>query len=219
MNYNIGQFRRGQLALSRYKTSFSSSLTNYLQDEFQDLAINCYTSLKNNNCYYLNFSIQQVAFSQTITLSLTNETKDRTQYLEKYTVPAGSGKVNYEIAFSPNSTYTKVIFTLNRDLNNYNRTPTIKVDNFYQITDLMDSLKSSYSDLNYITKIGVQGPTGLLLMINQEPIKIGRNQVYELENENIKIKSFGVVLKENAKQADGYDSFILDFLYNDEGGN
>lgn len=124
--------------------------------------------------------------------------------------------------FTPNSTYNLIVFVLARTTEDYNITEdsqygrimdiTVNKNNIYLITNIINTLASTY-ELTRLTRIGVQGPTGLMMSINGEQIKIGKTGIYELNDVNIKITYLGFVLKENVLNVDGYDNFILDFEY------
>lgn len=89
---------------------------------------------------------------------------------------------------------------------------TVNENNIYLITNIIDTLASTYG-LTELIRIGVQGPTGLMMSINGEQIRIGKTGIYELNDINIKITYLGFALKENVLNVDGYDNFILDFEY------
>lgn len=89
---------------------------------------------------------------------------------------------------------------------------TVNENNIYLITNIIDTFASTYG-LTELIRIGVQGPTGLMMSINGEQIRIGKTGIYELNDINIKITYLGFALKENVLNVDGYDNFILDFEY------
>jgi hypothetical protein len=83
------------------------------------------------------------------------------------------------------------------------------VNNYTQLIDVLNFLKIAYSDLKYLTKIGVQGPPALLMCIDGEQIRVGKSGIYEL-NSNINITSISFVPKNTSN---GLDYFIMDFEY------
>lgn len=216
MSYNIGQFRRTQLALSEYYSNLTYEVKNYKHDEILDAAIEP-KEIKKDSSYYLSFSVVQKNTSQIFNIYLWNSTKQIKQTLESYAVPAGNGESIFEIAYTPNSQYDKIIFAISlRDLSNAKDILEIKINTLQEITNVIETLKTLYPDLKNLKKMGLQGTSGMLVLINGEPIRIGRNNLYELEDDNIKVTSLGFVLKENSFWSDGYDQFILDFLYEKE---
>lgn len=157
---------------------------------------------------------------QNFSLQLQNSTDSQT--IEDYTVPAGTGSTTFDIVFTPNSTYNLIVFVLARTAEDYNIIEnsqygrimdiTVNENNIYLMTNIIDTLTSTYG-LTKLIRIGIQGPTGLMMSINGEQIKIGKTGIYELNDINIKITYLGFALKENALNVDGYDNFILDFEY------
>lgn len=157
---------------------------------------------------------------QNFSLQLQNSTDSQT--IEDYTVPAGTGSTTFDIVFTPNSTYNLIVFVLARTTEDYNIIEnsqygrimdiTVNENNIYLMTNIIDTLASTYG-LTELIRIGVQGPTGLMMSINGEQIKVGKTGIYELNDVNIKITYLGFALKENVLNVDGYDNFILDFEY------
>ncbi len=157
---------------------------------------------------------------QNFSLQLQNSNDSQT--IEDYTVPAGTGSMTFDIVFTPNATYNLIVFVLARTTEDYNIIEnsqygrimdiTINENNIYLMTNIIDTLASTYGLVELI-RIGVQGPTGLMMSINGEQIKVGKTGIYELNDINIKITYLGFALKENVLNVDGYDNFILDFEY------
>lgn len=157
---------------------------------------------------------------QNFSLQLQNSNDSQT--IEDYTVPAGTGSTTFDIVLTPNATYNLIVFVLARTTEDYNVIEnsqygrimdiTVNENNIYLMTNIIDTLASSYG-LTELIRIGVQGPTGLMMSINGEQIKIGKTGIYELNDINIKITYLGFALKENVLNVDGYDNFILDFEY------
>lgn len=157
---------------------------------------------------------------QNFSLQLQNSNDSQT--IEDYTVPAGTGSTTFDIVLTPNATYNLIVFVLARTTEDYNVIEnsqygrimdiTVNENNIYLMTNIIDTLASTYG-LAELIRIGVQGPTGLMMSINGEQIKIGKTGIYELNDINIKITYLGFALKENVLNVDGYDNFILDFEY------
>lgn len=157
---------------------------------------------------------------QNFSLQLQNSNDSQT--IEDYTVPAGTGYTTFDIVFTPNAIYNLIVFVLSRTTEDYNIIEnsqygrimdiTVNENNIYLMTNIIDTLASTYG-LTELIRIGVQGPTGLMMSINGEQIKVGKTGIYELNDVNIKITYLGFALKENVLNVDGYDNFILDFEY------
>ena len=232
MSYQIGQFRRPQI--NSYYTPLTMELdyqeTQRLANEnivFHDAcgSLSGDNIINNRNNYYLRFGIRQrLDAEQTFSLKLQNsfEAEDNEQLIETYTIKRGNGISYFENILSPNETYNKIIWELERTSldyqivnqdGSYGRMLQLQIVNYSRLIDVLTNLKSSYSNLNYFTKIGIQGPPSLLMCINGEQIRIGKSGIYELNNEDINIISISFVPKESTIISDGLDYFIMDFEY------
>ena len=123
----------------------------------------------------------------------------------------------FEVVFTPNAVYDQIIWELQRTFLDYQmeygRTIEVEILQFTQLINVLTNLMQIYPDLTYLTKIGIQGPPLMLMCINGEQIRIGRNGIYEINNEAIKITSISFIPKESTL-SNKQDYFIMDFEYN-----
>lgn len=226
MSFNFGQFRRDQLPISDYVSSIEYTEQNYqrktgttVQKKFVDNMMVISTPMDNTKSYYLQVTINRISSQQDFSLLLKKSTNDNiSQTIDTFSVSSGSsGTETFEFVITPNIDYDQIVFYLTRtstdyQLNNgdntYGRKSTVQILSFSQIKDLLTT------PINHtpLVKIGVQGPTGMLMVINGEPIRIGPSEIYEINN-GYKIKTFGVVVKDNNLSTDGKEYFILDYQY------
>ena len=207
---------------------------------FKNPCYNLNANINNQNCYYLRFNITRFPGSdQTIRLKL-RKNEDITQEdneqlidiikIEKGAPRTGGGqpttteKVYLEYILAPNGIYNQILWQLERTAldydpetkdneGNYGRKTIVKVEEFAQLVDVMSSLSVAgkpNSKIKYLSKIGIQGPPSLLTCINREQIRLGKNGIYELNNDKIKIASISFVPRSQA------DYFILDYEYVNE---
>ena len=229
--YHIGQFRRPQL--DSYSTPLSMELGRQQTKDALSGDILFYNACGNlsgdnvmnsQNCYYLRFGVKQRSDSeQAFYLKIRNvsETEDNEQLIDEFKVARGTGTVYFEVILSPNATYDQVLWELRRttlDYNMLNADDTVGrviniVDYTYtRLIDVLTTLKSTYAGMEYLTKIGIQGPPSLLMCINREQIRIGKTGIYEINN-GINITSISFVPKTSTLSSDGLDYFIMDFEY------
>ena len=231
MSFNFGQFRRDQLAVEKYISSIEYEEQNYqrtegtvIQQKFIDKMLVLNAPLSNTKSYYLQIEIDRVQLQQNFSLMLKKSTNDTTyQIIENFYVNPivdqnEEEKEIFEFIITPNTeNYDQIIFYLLRNnsdyqLDNkdgtYGRKPLINILSFGEVKNLLES-PINHSPL---IKIGVQGPTGMLMVINGEPIKIGPSGVYEINN-GYKIKTFGAIIKNNPLSTDDKEYFILDYQY------
>ncbi len=228
--YRIGQFRRPQF------NSYSTPLTITMGEqvlEGGDLAFkNPYGELSeildNQNHYCIRFGVAKRKDSeQVFYLKLRNssETEDNEQIIDEFKVGSGesSNIVYFEAIISPNSNYNQVIWELRRTTLDYTtmtgsdpgRKMIIQDCVFTKLNDVLTYLKqsSTYEGLQYLTKIGVQGPPSLLMCINGEQIRIGKTGIYEINHDDIKITSISFVPKIIDPITNELEYFIMDFEY------
>ena len=231
MSYNIGQFRRPQL--DSYSTPLSMELGRQQTKDTLSGDILFYNTCGNlsgdnvmndRNCYYLRFGVKQRSDSeQTFYLKIRNvsETEDNEQLIDEFKVTRGTGTVYFEVILSPNATYNQVLWELQRTaldyrmLNadgTYGRVMNVVDYTYTRLIDVLTTLKSTYTGMEYLTKIGIQGPPSLLMCINREQIRIGKTGIYEINN-GINITSISFVPKTSTLSSDGLDYFIMDFEY------
>lgn len=233
MSFQFGQFRRNQL--SSFLTPLSYELTTITSKSTISSAITFVDNilvLSGNNIikptesdgvrtknYYIRFKVYKKANPQTIKIKLvnTNKTSDNIQILKSIVVEGGreSDYSSYEIVISPNNTYNRILFELQRELEDYN---TINENGTYgRICNIyIDRLDEVYNVINYLNplinkssllQIGVQSAPGLLMCINGEEIKVGRSGLYEILN-GYKISFIGFIV-----EPDDNKYFILDYQY------
>jgi len=173
--------------------------------------------MNNTNCYYIRFNIKKnVDNIQIIRLKLrdTQATEDNEQLIEIFEIGAGDEEtVPLEIIIAPNNSYNQIVWELQRTTDDYRKTSRqiqIEIKEFAQLINIMGRLTANNSNVRYLTKIGIQGPPSLLTCINREQIRLGKNGIYELNNNKIKITYIGFVPRSLI------DYFILDFEYTQE---
>lgn len=229
MPYNIGQYKRTQK--DSYLTPLEYKQQNVVNDEtfieFLDPAMilsgtNIVTSVYS---YYLKFTVAQRLDSEqkfTITLFNSESETDNKQEVRTLTVKEGQDSTSFEIIFHPVATFDQIIFRLSRMAmdflldngdNTSGRIMDVTIEDFAIVDNVVDTLASLYSGLDTLSKIGIQGPPGLMFCIDGEEIRIGRTGIYELYNDAIQISYIGFIIKDSLMTQDGKDFFTMDFKY------
>lgn len=236
MSFNFGQFRRSQVSnyltpmdynIIDLKTVSAASTATFFSDKVISLPdLNPLISVNENNIqqsYFLRVKIYKRQDSKqmaTIKLNNTSKISDNIQNIRQIEIPMGNETeyTTFEIVISPNNNYNEIQFILSREALDYGiypeegsdisgRVMKIEVDNLSLIYNIMDYLRTSIDNKGRLKQIGVQGPTGLLMNINGESIRIGRTGIYEINN-GVTISSIGFII-ENGNT----DNFILDYQY------
>lgn len=230
MTYNIGQLRRNEI--TSYVNPVKYTKKTIINDEsiidFQDICLEMSGDqiVDITSSYYLKFEVsQRPEAAQDFIIKLKNNdvTIDNVQEVKTLKVAAGTGKISFELIFNPNSKYNQLIFELQRlaldfYLDNGDGTSGRKMEinilEFSKIINIVDSyLKGKFSGLTKLKKIGLQGPPGLMFVLDGEEIRIGRTGVYELYNDNIEISYIGFIIKDSLFTQSGKDFFVMDFKY------
>lgn len=230
MTYNIGQLRRNEI--TSYVNPVKYTKKTIINDEsiidFQDICLEMSgdQTVDATSSYYLKFEVsQRPEAAQDFIIKLKNNdvTIDNAQEVKTLKVAAGTGKISFELIFNPNSKYNQLIFELQRlaldfYLDNGDGTSGRKMEinilEFSKIINIVDSyLKGKFSGLTKLKKIGLQGPPGLMFVLDGEEIRIGRTGVYELYNDNIEISYIGFIIKDSLFTQSGKDFFVMDFKY------
>ena len=226
--YQFGQFRSSQtdtysvsleMEMGREPTQRSSSQDVTFYNICGNLSGN--NIVNNQNSYYLQFEVEERMDSeQKFYLKLRNntQTEDNEQLVEEFIVPSGNGIRYFEVTFTPNATYNQILWELQRTALDYQldhgRLMNIIIKNYTRLINIISTLKQTYSNMTYLTKIGIQGPPSLLMCINGEQIRIGKSGIYEINNDIIKITSISFVPKQATLTSNEVDYFIMDFEYN-----
>lgn len=228
MSYNFGQFRRKQI--DSYLTPVNFNVTLEQKESslsqgviFNETMINLDSPLNfidengKQKCYYLKFKIYKKTNSnQVITLKLINETT--TQKIKTISLGAGlsTDYITFEAIIAPKTSYSQIQFELDRTLEDFNqinedgtygRIVGVEVETLSSVYNVINFLNPSIESKGKLKQIGVQGPSGMLMCINGEEIRIGRTGIYEI-NYGIFIHSIGFIVEPN----DG-KNFILDYQY------
>ena len=159
--------------------------------DIEDSGVNIPGLLKKNVNYYLHVDIKKISSQQEFNVYILRNTEaSHKQLIEKVIVPSGldSEWASVEIVFTPAADCSSIVFDMVRNEadSEQPRIATIVYEELSIIHNLFTR------NINAI-KIGVQSIPGLLMSINEQPIRIGRSGIYELYNDALRITKFSVV--------------------------
>ena len=196
-SFNIGQLRRDQIDISTYSTNCNYKEDKYLNDEsivdFYDYLLKVDENpVVKTSSYYLSFDVKQMADSaQDFTIKLINydDPEEKYQAVKTFSVLKGNGTTSFDVVFTPNETYNSILFELRRSAEDFRitnpdgtngRKMTITTKELRSINDIINAyLKSKYSGLESLRKIGIQAPPGLMFSLNGEEMRVGRSGIFE----------------------------------------
>ena len=191
--------------------------------------------LPNNSCfnsektYYLRVTInneeeeESPILNQSLNIFLVlqkgNYFKDSTRPIQYLNAQAYTINLNSEhfldIVFTPIlDIYDRIVFKINRTNFDALREEEPRVINLVEGSIQLYQLNNLKGDgQKYWKKMGVQARPGTLIVVNKEPIRIGRSGIYELNN-GTKITSF--MLTPSSSSDNTEDSFLVDYIYENE---
>ena len=235
----------GNIFIDRRITDIYSSNGNNTEDNAQGFI--------SGNYYYIKLIIKRKFpnHNQNITLRLSNDQgvnqSKNYQYVDDFIIFAGGSTTLedpqyavYETILAPNASYSQLNIILGREMVDYITTKNPENPNQenwnssnYKGREIKISACQIYKLNNILgnnsipsplTKIGVQGPPGMLMCINGEPIRIGPSGIYEIRN-GYKIIFLSFIRKVYDVTVEGEtlvvnpDVFIVDYQYNDSTTN
>lgn len=242
MSYAIGQFRKDMLNTYLNKISFikqdiQTSSSNVSEDiTFKDIAFKIDNGVfdKNKN-YYFKLQVKKTSFNQEFQITLQNinqQNSSSAQKIKNFYIPLKQEQeindiVVINIVFNPIKDFTHLVLRLSRTYEDfliikqqeqekiYGRLIEINDEGceLFQIQNILNSLQN----ISQFKKIGVQGPSGLLMCINGQEIRVGPSGIYQIKNGyRINFMGFIITPEELSK-----NYFILDYQYEKtgEGGN
>ena len=230
MSYTIGQFRKDMLGnylnqISMTKREIHTSPSGISGDiYFKDAAFSMTNSFDYQKNYYIKIQIKRTNANQNFSISLANldnEEKSE-QFLKSFYVPAirGNKDINktaiIEIVFNPIINFSDVVIRLNRTSQDYSiENPDGSSGRVFEIVDdgcacyEIINILNSIPSVTAFDKIGVQGPSGLLMCINGEEIRVTPSGIYETRS-GYKINFMGFVVTDPNPNV---NYFILDYQY------
>ena len=205
---------------------------------------------KSGNYYYIKLIIKRKFpnHNQNITLRLSNDSginqSKNYQYIDDFIIFAGGSTTLddpqyavYETILAPSASYSQLNIILGREMVDYVTSINPETGRSWEGNDLanyqgriieisacqiykLNNILGNNSIPSPLTKIGIQGPPGMLMCINGEPIRIGPSGIYEIRN-GYKITFLSFIRKVYDVTVEGEtlvvnpDTFIVDYQYND----
>lgn len=205
---------------------------------------------KSGNYYYIKLIIKRKFpnHNQNITLRLSNDSgtnqSKNYQYIDDFIIFAGGSTTLddpqyavYETILAPSASYGQLNIILGREMVDYVTSINPETGRSWEGNDLvnyqgrvieisacqickLNNILGNNSIPSPLTKMGIQGPPGMLMCINGEPIRIGPSGIYEIRN-GYKITFLSFIRKVYDVTVEGEtlvvnpDTFIVDYQYND----
>ena len=197
------------------------------------------SNLTNKDTYFIRFQIDRMTTETATNLeeqylnliydiwlgsySNTDQTFNFVQQIKNnQQVPSGKGAgvsttTNIDVIFNINtSNINSICIQLNPIMYDY-QTPKESNPRATWLSDghcnvFVYKVNNLISNLNAI-KVGVQAEPGRLIIINKQPIRVGKSGVYEINNGLITVKYFSIIPELDAEgDAEAPPPFILDYV-------
>lgn len=227
MSYKVKQFKRNQLPVNNYlkiieefsnennysRTGRETVITESLKVKDSSIKMPEGMKLEKGKNYYFTFKSNEF---ESYKVKLINTDTQASMTIK--TIQSGYSR--QEVIFCPNDNYNLIVFELIRNLTNANnltrvglRLDTLQSEIFklYELTNILTT--STFSDVPYIKKFGLQGPPGLVFCMNGEEMRLGKSGIYEVEDINVNNLAFVLKNQSPIPFEDAVDFFILDYQY------
>ena len=220
-NYNIGQLRYSKkteyldFKINKKYESTDHEYDENLQMGTKDLKIT--HAFKGLQTYYFKCSFKDFGenIPQTFTIKLKTEDGKREQIIKTYELGSGNYYHSVEFAFTPKTDFSKIVFELARSQQYDFMEGEPRKMAFYNgsrvVLASVFNILESLLELNSIFKLGIQGPTDLIVCVNGEPIRIGKSGIFEIFKDDFNIYSVGFIINPNDTNKD--KNFIMDYCY------
>ena len=185
--------------------------------------------------YYIKIKIQRPETiqdtnrnsNQEFLLFLENDNSENektSQFLKNFYVPSintlnEEKYITLELVFNPSLIFTSLVLQMKRTGEDYltvidasqylyGRTVIIESVECYTINNILNKIAedNNQSSVEFV-KLGVQGPSGLLMCINGQEIRVWPNGIYQIKN-GYKVNFLGFIITDEEES-----SFILDYQY------
>ena len=207
MSFNFGQFRQNQTkeymsALSYTETdnSFQKKITLQAGSQLKGLDSN-----GRPRCYFLELKLYTGQAEAMIVKMINNEKEDVKEVVLYTDYLMQGDELSYtttKIIINPKDIYNEIVIE-NPNGGSINRVDVISFGEIYNILNTIGHTQ--------LKQIGVQGPAGMLMAINGEPIRIGRTGIYEI-NYGIPINFIGLPDLQDSEEL-YKNQVIIDYQY------
>ena len=180
-------------------------------------------AFKGLETYYLNCRLNPVNSSSgepqilTIKLQTTDTIGNviREQIIKEYKKPYGFyANTQIELTFTPKTDFSKIIFEFrNEKVDSKNSQYFMFSSIFNTQLFLVNNILNNVLNIDSAFKIGIQGPTDLIVCCNGEPIRLGQSGVFEVYKEDFIIHSIGFIPRLDSNNINSEYSFLMDYCY------
>lgn len=220
MAIKIGQIRKTNEQTYCDNTGIEfdvSPMPTILIDEIAETAFVYDNEFKQGKSYYFTGTLKNSNSSDIKVSVILYKGKDdlsRYQVVKKDIAVAARGGTNIELPFSPIADCSVIAFVIKRTSMD-NPTPR---DNVVISNGICGITQNLLPQDTIALRIGLQAKPNTLFIVNNEPIRLGKSGLFEINN-GVKIASVGVVApgcipkNNNDTPGDAVEFFLIDYTY------
>lgn len=202
--------------------NFKVGTVYYLRFSIKDIKEGTYEKIDPSS-HYTSDSINRISFDVTLRSGIQlqhQETEENIGNGITRITPDGIEEDRYSVfsyVFTPTANFNYIVLKINRqafdvfNMDKINNDPPMPRENWlvnnigqvnlYELKNIIGENQPSW------LKFGYQGRPGSLIVVNKEPIRIGRSGIYEINN-GTQITSFMLAAPNN-----NIEAFLLDYAY------
>ena len=226
MAIKIGQIRKkrdGQIYCVDTGIKFNvSPMPTILIDEIAETAFVYSDEFKQGKSYYFTGTLRNPNSSDikvSVILYKNENDLSRYQVVKKDIAVAANGRTNIELPFSPIADCRVIAFVIKRTSID-NPTPR---DNVVISNGICGITQNLLPQDTIALRIGLQAKPNTLFIVNNEPIRLGKSGLFEINN-GVKIASVGVLAPgciddpedDTDTPGDAVEFFLIDYTYDEE---
>lgn len=235
MSYKIGQFKRTDLQPAYYSEPITIESKNYgtfsspyneTDDTIQDGALTG-IEFKAGQIYVIDFTAQLEDAEKNdfkyIKIKLKKDNAGNDYQSIKLLNMINKTSLKSVIGFQPYTNYSALVLEAMRSTTTAVEGPKVvfasEGNDAVKLISLKNILDTKLFKGKKIMKIGIQGPEGLLFVVNGEAMRLGKSGMY-VSREDMVIQSLGVAIEKDTNiilapdgMGDGYQFFTIDYIY------
>lgn len=213
MSYSIGQFRRTDIGTSNYEENIDKTIT--IGSDDKDSAILLNGGFVAGRIYRLQATLKSTNLPSNTQIKIKLKDNNNNKYqIVKIINISSSYKLN--LIFIPQYDFGKIVFEIDRISNtSISQNAQVSAEQV-KITIMKNIISELGNNITRLRRIGIQGPEGMLFVINGELLKMGKSRIFMSDEMEITSVCFIVNELENNDpffMENNVPFFIMDYQY------
>lgn len=212
MSYSIGQFRRTDIGTSNYEENIDKTIT--IGSDDKDGAILLNGGFIAGRIYRLQATLTSTNLPANTKIKI--KLKDNNNKYQIVKVINMSSSYELNLIFIPQYDFGKIVFEIDR-ISNTSISQNAQVSaTQVKITIMKNIISELGNNITKLSRVGIQGPEGMLFIINGELLKMGKSRIFMSDEMEIASVCFIVSELENNDpffMENNVPFFIMDYQY------